>query len=538
MTKKYDAVVVGGGHNGLVAAGYLAREGLKVLVLERRDTVGGPCSMIEWFPGYWGSVTNSPGSLEPMVVRDLELQRHGLEFVHPNPSMVTPFEDGRSFVAWRDRAKVLGEIEQFSSRDATRYYEFFEFLNAFAQRLGVSLFEPPPTFADVLSRLTTADDQEAFGKIFFGSIRQLLDEYLESDQMKAIIAILAVMSNMVGPDTPGTPFMLMMRPLSLASSAVAAAEDPRKQVLRGSTGLPRGGMGSITRAMAEFVRAHGGTVRTGAAVSHVRVRHDRAVGVVLADGEEIECPVVLSNLNPKTTFLDLIEPEWLDPAFRDRVRNIPMNGAAFKVVLALDGLPRFSCARTDEEAALLAACQFRIAPSVDYIQDAYDLGKRGYCSEGPVMWGLTPSVSDPGMAPPEKNIMSINVWHAPYQLATGEWDQEQTERFGLHCIDTLERYIPNIKDILIDYRFMSPRDLEREFGLVEANITHGDIVPYQTFSLRPLAGWADYRTPVQGLYLCGSGAWPGGLVTGIPGHNSSRRVLQDLAQEGALSYAS
>jgi len=530
MTQRFDAVVVGGGHNGLVAAHYLAVGGQRVAVLERRHVVGGPCSVNEFIPGYTAAFSNSPGSLEPKIVADMELERFGLSWVRPDPSMVQPFPDGRIFVAYRDKAKVVEELRTFSEHDATAYYEFFDWLLEFAHKLKVSLFEPPPSLAEIATRLRTAEDEEAFAKTMLGSVWDLLDEWLESDEVKAVIAILGVMHNWVGPRTPGTPYMLLQRPLSLASMSVSGQDDPRLQPLRGSTGLPQGGMGSITRAMQRSLESRGVLVRTNAAVRSIKVDRGRVSGVVLEGGEEIEAPLVMSNLNPKTTLLDMVPEGFLDEGIADRLRKLKMNGNAYKIVLALDGLPRFAAARTDEEARAYAGCQFRIAPSMDWMERAWDDAKRGHWSRTPMMWGLTPSVSDPTMAPPGHHIMSINIFHAPYHLADGrDWGTE-SDRFGNHCIDVLSDYIPNIKDIIVDHRFFSPVDLERELGLVESHITHGDMTPKRMFSMRPVSGMSDYRTPIRGLYLCGVGTWPGGNVSGLPGHNASHKALDDLAR--------
>jgi phytoene dehydrogenase-like protein len=526
-SNSYDAIVVGAGHNGLVAAGYLARAGLRVLVLERRATVGGPCGRVEYFPGFIGAISNSPGALEPKVVEDMELARFGLAFNRPDPTVITPFEDGRAFAAYRDKARVVEELRRFSVHDSIAYYEFFEYLDAFAKRLRVSLFAPPPSLRQLVAQLETPEDEDAFGKIFFGSIKDMLDARLQSEEVKSLIAALACVSNFVGPSTPGTPYMLLQRPLSLASMASFDANDPRRQVMRGSTGLPVGGMGAITDAMRRSIEAAGATVRTQAEVVAIRVKGGTVAGVALASGEEFATSMALSNLNPKTTYLDLLDPFPDDPKLRERLAKLKMTGSGFKIALALDGLPRFRAARNDEEARLYAACQFRISPSMEYMERAYDDAKYGRPSANPVFWGLTPSVTDPSVAPPGKHVMSLNIFHAPFRLREGSWKVER-EIFGKRCIDLLTAYIPNLKEIISDVRYWSPQDLSDEYGLVECNITHGDLVPAQQFSLRPLPGLSDYRGPVAGLYLCGSGAFPGGFVTGLPGHNASQQALKDL----------
>ena len=528
--KRYDVVLVGGGHNGLACAAYLARAGLRVLACERRHIVGGPCAEYEYFPGYRASITNSPGSLEPKVVAELELERHGLIFTHPDPTLMFPFPDGRAFIGWRDRERVAEQIRRFSARDVNGYAALFDFLNRLAERLGASLFEAPPTLRALVSRLETPEDEEAFAKVFFGSVADLLDEFLESPHLKSMLAMLGVMSNWVSPLSSGSATWLMMRPMSLASSSVAAEHDPRRQVLRGSTGLPLGGMGSIVRAMQGSLEAAGGEVRTDCAVSRILVSEERATGVVLADGEEIGTGIVVSNLDPWTTYLDLIEAPCLPPEFRAAVERLPRRGSAFKVALALDDIPDFAAAPKGLERAC-AGCQFRIAPSIEYQDRAFEDAKHGRPSRGPVIWGLFPTMADPALAPPGRHILSANIFHAPNELRDGSWSIER-DRFGGHCIDVLEEYLPGLRDRIVDRRFWSPADLEAEFGLPGANITHLDMTPRHMFGLRPLAGFSDHRSPIAGLYNCGSSTWPGGTVTGAPGYNASRQVLADLAGGG------
>ena len=286
-------------------------------------------------------------------------------------------------------------------------------------------------------------------------------------------------------------------------------------------------MGSVTRAMQASLEAAGGCVRTDSEVTNIMVDGDGVRGVVLANGEEIFAPIVSSNVHPRTTLLDMVEANNLDPIYRDQWVKQPRRGSAFKMALALDALPRFAAAPPGLEVPF-AGCQFRLAPTMDYMERAYDDAKLGYPSRRPIFLGLTPTVSDPSVAPAGKHLMSVNVWHAPTRLSQGSW-AEQRETFGQHCIDVMSEYIPNLKDILLDHRFLSPQDLEDEFGLLDANIMHLDMMPSRMFGLRPQAGWSDYRTPINGLYLCGSGTWPGGTVSAVPGHNASARILQDLS---------
>ncbi len=534
MSNRYDAIVIGGGHNGMVAAHYLARSGLSVLVAERRHVVGGPCGPIEFFPGYRGAICNSPGSLEPKIVRDMELERFGLFFDKPDPAMVHPFPDGRAFVGWRDRSRVEAELGKFSERDIAAYHKIFEFFTNFGKTLGVSLFAPPPSLGEMVARLKSPKDEADFATIMFGNTRDFLDDRLESDEIKVLIALMSMFGGNYGPSSPGSLLALLQRPMSLNSMTVEAQHDPRVQPLRGSTGLPRGGMGSVAEAMACSITASGAVIRTEAAVIKVKVgAGDQAEGVVLADGEEIDAPLVLSNLNPKTTLLDLVDSRHLDEDLRTRLEGRRMRGCAFKAVLALGGLPRFRAAPVDAVEAF-AACQFRIAPSVDHLERGYEDAKNGRMSREPRIMGLTPSVMDPNLAPPGKHLMSLNCWHAPYHLEDGDWTTEK-DRFGQRIIDTVADYVPNLKDIIEDAFFYSPKDLEDEFGLVEGHQLHGDMTLASMFANRPVPGLADYRTPVGGLYLCGSGTWPGGFVSGIPGHNGSHQALADGARGDGFS---
>jgi len=531
--QSYDVVVIGGGHNGLVAATYLAKAGLSTLTIEAREQPGGCASTIEYFPGYIGSLSNSPGSLEPAIVRDLDLGSHGLVFDKPDPSVVVPFTAERAFIGWRDRERSLAEIAKFSAADAANYYPFFSYLEDFARVLRVNLFEPAPSIASLGQRAHEAGADETFGKIFLSSVESLLNEWFESDEVKAMIASMATVNNFAAPSTPGTPFRLMQRPMSMLSSRVQTDHDPRQQVLRGSTGLPRGGMGAIGRALASALVSSGGELVTGARVVRIVTRDGAAAGVVTDDGREFHGRVVLSNLNLRTTMLDLIDASDLDQEFRHSVEVKPLMGTAFKIGLALDGVPRFGFAEDDEQARILSSAQFRIAPSMRYIEAAVDDARAGRWSTNPLIWGLTPSLTDPTMAPEGHNVMSLNVFHAPYELAESNWTVEK-ERFGNQCIDVLTQYIPNLKNIIVDTRFWSPVDLEAQFGLTGGNITHGDMLPNNMFDLRGVAGWSNYRTPVDGLYMCGAAAWPGGLVSGLPGHNASQTVLADMRSDTRL----
>jgi phytoene dehydrogenase-like protein len=526
---EYDVLLIGGGHNGLVAAFYLARAGLNVLVLERREALGGPCGAIEFFPGHRASLTNSPGSLEQSITADMGLQQHGLRFIDVNPTLFSPLENDRFFVGWRDPARIKEQLRSFAEADAEAFFKLLAYIDDFAAALGVSPFEPPPSIRELTARLTTPELEEAFGKIFLGSIKDLAEEWLESEQARALIAIRGVVSIQAGPSTPGTPVPMLIRPLSLAARKPTSASDPRLVALRGSTGFPKGGMGSIIDAMASALRSAGGHIRTRAEVRKILVENGRVAGVELAGGEAVRARIVISNVNPKTTLLDLAPAGSVPHAVDRRLRALKMHGSAFKIALSLDRPPRFRYARNDEEARVYSSCQFRIAPSINYMERAYDDAKYGRPSQRPLMWGLCPTLIDPELAPPGRHLLSVNVWHAPYRLEGGEWTAAVRDQFGDRCVAQLDEFMPGLKSSIVDRRYLSPLDLETEFGLLESNVIQGDNLAGRMFSLRPMAGMSNYRTPIGGLYLCGTGMWPAGFVSGIPGHNAAHEVLRDIA---------
>jgi phytoene dehydrogenase-like protein len=531
---RYDAIVVGGGHNGLVAAAYLGRAGLKTLVLEGSPRLGGPAATLEFMPGYFTTIANSPGSLEPKVVADLELERHGLRFVRPDPTLVQPLEGDRLYVGWRDQARNHAQMEAFAPGEPARYDAFFAYLQRFADRLGISIFEPPPSLQHLVRNLTRLEDQEAFSRIFFGNVRDLMSEFELAPETKALIAPLAVVGGQAAPSTPGTPFNLMMRPLSLASLRDGGTQDPRLIPLRGSTGLPVGGMGAIIEALRASLLSRGGEVRTGLRVASIRTDGERVRGVVTSEGEEFEAGTVISAINPRTTVLSLLDDARNWGELKPKMGRKSMRGRAFKVVLALDGMPRFQGASSDAEAANLASAQFRIAPSLDYIEEGHSDMLLGRLSEKPVIWGLCPSMTSPVLAPPGKHVLSLNVGNAPYHLREGSWEQ-QRDVFAKRAIATLARYMPTLPDLISDYRVIDPTQFEREFGLVEANITHGDTLPSNMFWMRPMPGLHAYRTPTRGLYLSGNGTWPGNYISGISGHNAAQAVLHDLREAGGAA---
>jgi phytoene dehydrogenase-like protein len=523
----YDAVIVGGGHNGLVASFYLARAGLKVLVVEQRDIVGGLAGPIEFFPGFRGAMTNTPSALEPMVAADMRLEAFGLSYERPDPTMVFPLANGDALLAWRDRAKVRDEIARIAPNDVDAYFDVLAFFDDFAQAIGVSVREAPPTLAEVAAKLNTPELEHAFNQIFFGSIQDLLAPRIRSPHLLALLASLSMSAGNVAPSTPGSPLGLLRRPLS-SVGAGQIPHDPRRAPMRGSTGLPKGGMGSIVEAMERSIRELGVEILTGTRVDRILTSGAVVRGVVTSDGEEINASLVLSNLHPRTTLLDLVEESAVPDSVRDQLGAMATGGGAYKLILAMDGVPTHRSATSKDDAIQRASCQYRYSPTVQYLENAYQDFAAGRVSARPKMLGLIPSLSDDALTPEGRHIMTVSVWFAPYELAEGPWSQAMKDKFDEICIDTIEEFMPDIRHVVTDRVSFSPADLENEYGLLGGNQQHGDMTPLGFFA-RPTPSLRKYRTPVHGLYLCGSGAWPGGTVTGLPGHNSAHAVLSDIA---------
>jgi phytoene dehydrogenase-like protein len=523
----FDAVIIGAGHNGLVTAAYLAQAGRRVLVLERRDLVGGCAVTEEVWAGYHVSTAAYLTSLlQDRIVRDLELVRFGYHVDAKDPAFFSPFPDGRYLFMWQDQRKTLEEIAKFSRRDAEAfpaYEEHLEKLSMFVESMLLTTPPdlPPRTAGDVLEYLKLAARMARLGrkelvglvKIFTQSAADFLDEWFESPEVKVTLATDGVIGANGGPRSPGTAYILLHH----CMGGVAGK--------RGLWGFVRGGMGAVTRAMADSARSRGATIRTNAAVERILVRGGRARGVVLDGGEEIAAPVVASNLDPVATFRRLLDEKDLDGDFASAVRRFRIEGTSLKMNLALSGLPDFRAlpgAPGPQHRATMHIC-----PSMDYVEHAWDDAKYGRPSARPLLEMTVPTMYDPSLAPPGKHIMGIFLQYAPYTLREANWD-ELREPFAERVLDVIEEYAPNIRSLIVDRQTLTPLDLERRFGLTGGNIFHGEMSLDQMFSMRPVAGWARYRTPVPGLYLCGSGAHPGGGVMGAPGYNAAREILKDL----------
>jgi phytoene dehydrogenase-like protein len=522
---KYDAVIVGGGHNGLVTAAYLARAGRKVLVLERRELVGGCAVTEEIWPGYRVSTGAYLTSLmQERIVRELELERHGYAVDAKDPAFFSAFPDGRHFFMWQDRARTLAEIAKYSRRDAEVYPAYEDQLERLSQVVEGLLLVTPPEFpprraGDFLDYLKlagrmrglSAREMVALVKIFTQSAAEFLDEWFESEQVKVTLATDGVIGANGGPRSPGTAYILLHH----CMGGVAGH--------RGLWGFVRGGMGAVSEAIASSARAAGATIRTNAPVTKVLARGGRATGVVLESGEEIEARAVASNLDPKITFLHLCDERDLDADFVAAIRRFRIEGTSCKINLALNGLPEFTAypgAPGPHHRATMHIC-----PSIEYVERAWDDAKYGRPSERPLLELTIPTMYDSSLAPAGKHVMGIFLQYAPYTLREGTWD-ELREPFGDRVVALIEEYAPNIRSLIEHRQVLSPLDLERRFGITGGNIFHGEMSLDQMFVMRPVAGWARYRTPLAGLYLCGSGAHPGGGVMGAPGYNCAREMLK------------
>jgi phytoene dehydrogenase-like protein len=521
----YDAVVVGGGHNGLVCAAYLARAGRRVLVLERRHVVGGAAVSEELHPGFTFSVCSYVVSLfRPHIIRELQLARHGLEII-PLECAFSPLPDGDSLVRWDDPHRTRREIARFSPRDAEIYPEFgmtMARLARFAKPL-IDAPAPDPGALDprewlVLARL--GRHFRALGpdlrylqlKLTTMSAADFLDAWFESDVLKAPMAVSGIIGTFLGVRSPGTAYVLLHHYMGEIDGAFRA------------WGFARGGTGRVSAAIAAAAREHGAEIVTHAPVERIRIAGGRATGVVLASGDEIAARVVVSAVDPHRTFLRLVEAEHLDPDFLAGVRRYKMRGSSGKVNLALDRLPEFTC-RPGDGPHLRG--DIAIAPSVDYLERAYDDAKYGSWSRRPYLNVVIPSVVDPSVAPPGKHVLSAFVQYAPYAIEDGpqRWPAHR-EAFGDAVVDTLAEYCPSLKESILFRQVLTPWDLEQEFGLTEGNIFHGELGLEQLLFLRPVAGWARYRTPLARLWLAASGAHPGGGVMGAPGELAAKALLR------------
>jgi len=525
---KYDAVIIGAGHNGLVAACYLARAGRKVLVLERRELVGGCAITEELIPGYRFSRLAYVNSLfRPEIIRELKLRDYGFEMLPREPSSFTPFPSGEHLFLGPDAELNRREISKFSERDAAAYERYEAMLGRMVEVIEPTLDRAPPDPLAGISRpgelfslarlglraRRLGKELYPFLGMLAGSASRLLDEWFESEELKVTLATDAIIGAMASPRTPGTAYVLFHHVMGETDGA------------RGVWGYVRGGMGTLSEAIASAARDLGVEIRTGCGVESILVEDGKARGATLASGEEIEAKLVFSNAGPKVTFIDLLPPDLLEESFRRSIEALDFSSATFKLNLALSELPDFT-ACPGREPGPQHRGTIHISPSLGYIERAYNEARSGRPSTEPILECTIPSVLDRSLAPEGHHVMSMFVQYAPYELAEGSWD-ELRDDFARTCIRLLDSYAPGFEKSVVGYDAISPLDMEREFALTGGNIFHGAMTPDQLFFQRPVGGWARYRTPLEGLYLCGAGAHPGGGVLGACGRNAARAALAD-----------
>ncbi len=523
MSVPYDAIVVGGGHNGLVCAAYLARARKRVLVLERRELVGGAAVSEQLFPGFTFSVFSYAVSLlRPEIIRELELPRHGLHLL-PLQSTLTPLPSGDYFAQWSDPDQNRRELARHSPRDAEAYDDFSVLMHEMARAVKPLLGMLPPDPASFaprdllgLARLGSyfrslgARKFHTLAKLLTMSAADYLDEWFETEVLKATKSASGIIGTLLGPRSSGTAYVLLHHYMGEIDGAFRA------------WGFAKGGNGSVSQAIAGAARALGVQIRTQAPVAQVLVENGRAVGVALENGEEIRAKLVVSNADARRTFLDLVGARHLPADFVAAVQRIKFRGSSGKVNLALSEAPNFTCL---PGAGPHLRGAISISPSIDYLERAYDEAKYGEFSRRPYMDIIIPSMIDPDMAPPGKHVMSIFVQYAPYHL-NGGWTEARREAFGDTVIDTLAEYAPNLKSAILHRQVITPADIERIVGLSEGNIFQGELSLQQMFSLRPVPAWAQYKTPIRALYLCGAGTHPGGGVMGACGRNAASAILR------------
>jgi phytoene dehydrogenase-like protein len=524
-----DAIVIGAGPNGLVTAAYLARRGWKPLVLERREEPGGVAGTEEIHPGFrCPALLHSTGPFHPAIARDLELARHGLQTLRPEVRVFAPTHDGRALLLYDDPARTSAELSRFSQKDSASWTVFHESLARIARVLSPLLLTTPPSIdspsVSDLWRLFGVGRgfrglprRDAFRLLRWGpmAVADFASEWFETEPLRAVVAARGISGAFAGPWSAGTTANLLLR----------ALPDPHSA---GPGGFVKGGPGALARALAETASRSGAEIRAGAEAARILVREGRAQGVALSSGEEIPARVVVSSADPQRTLLRLLDPAELDPDFLSKIRAFRCSGSAAKVNLALSALPRFTALPEDGRHVLSG--RIHIGPEIDSLERAFDAAKYGEPSAEPYLDVTIPSLSDPTLAPSGAHVMSVHVQYAPYRLRKGDWGSAR-DALGETVVRTLATYAPGIERLVVARRILSPVDIETEYGLTGGHLFHGELSLDQLFTMRPLLGWAQYRTPVRGLYLCGSGTHPGGGITGASGANAAREILKDVKRK-------
>lgn len=528
MSTTYDAILIGAGHNALVCAAYLARAGKRVLVLERREMVGGCAVTEELWPGFKISTASYVNSLfRPEIIRDLELKRHGFEMLPRSPSSFTPFPDGRSLMMGPDKEMTHREISKFSKKDAEALPKYEAMLERVADFLEPTLVQTPPSPwslkpANLLALLKLGmnfrklgtDGQKAI-EILTGAANPILDRWFESEELKATIATDAIIGAFATPSMPGTAYVLFHHVMGECDG------------VRGVWGYVRGGMGGLSNAIASAAREKGAEIRVNASVARILVKNNEAVGVALADGTELRAKKVISGIDANMTFLRLMDPKELPGEFADSIRHLDYASGSCKVNLALSEVPNFTCLPGNQPGPQHRGT-IHLCPTRDYIEKAFDPAKYGYISPNPIIEATIPSSLDNSVAPRGQHVMSMFTQYFPYKLApdAGTLEENKT-RYAERCIDIMTEYAPNFRRSVLNYQVLAPKDLEDRFGLTGGNIMQGTMSLSSLAFMRPVPGYADYRTPVRGLYLCGAATHPGGGVMGACGYNAAREILRD-----------
>jgi len=521
----YDIIIIGGGHNGLVAACYLARAGLKTVVLERREDVGGGAATEEIHPGFrCSTLAHTAGPLFPDIVKDLKLAHHGLEAINPEVRVLALDRNGRSLAIYNDAARTATDLEKISPQDANSYPEFAasfarigHVLSPLLRMTPPSIDKPAPGELLNLGRLGLSfrglGKKDAYRLLRWGpmAVADLVAEWFETELLRATVGARGIFGAFAGPWSAGTSTGLLWQ-AAMDGHAVGPAS------------FVKGGMGAVGAALARAATDAGVEIKTEADVERVLVVEGKAAKVVLNNGDEISARAVVSNADPRTTFLRLVDPVDLDPDFLMKVRNFRAIGSAAKINLALSSLPSFPALDGGDAKTRLSG-RIHIGPDIDYLERAFDAAKYGDCSPSPYMDITIPSLTDPSLAPAGAHVMSVHVQFAPYKLKTGDWNSRR-EEFGDTVVNCLGEYAPNIKALIVGRQIITPLDLEQTYGLSGGHIMHGEQTLDQFFAFRPIIGWAQYRTPINGLYLCGAGAHPGGGITGGPGANAAREIIK------------
>lgn len=524
----HDVVIIGGGHNGLVAACYLAKAGLKTLVLERRAIAGGTVVTEEFHPGFrCSTVMQTGGALLAHVMEDLQLQRHGLEILQP-VSRVTALDSGaRSLTIYQDVSRTATELESISTNDAKSYPAFAKSLSNIGRVLAPLLAMTPPTIEKptagelwTMGKLGLSfrglDKKDAYRVLRWGpmAVADLVAEWFETELLRATIAARGIFGAFAGPWSAGTSAGILWQ----------AATDGHATA---TSSFVKGGLGNLTQALAKLAKHSGVEIRTSSEVERISINDGKATAVVLRNGDEIPARAIVSNADPRRTFLNLVDPVDLNPNFLSKIQNYRAVGTVAKVNLALSGLPSFSALKDDGNAREKLSGRIHIGPNIDYLERAFDAAKYGDFSSQPYLDVTIPTLMDSSLAPDGAHVMSVHVQFAPCKLKTGDWNARRQE-LGDTVVNTLADYAPNLKQLIVAQQVVTPSDLEQVYGLSGGHIFHGEQSLDQFFTFRPVIGWAQYRTPIKSLYLCGSGTHPGGGVTGGPGANASREIIKDF----------